>query len=383
MKELETGKLYKKRHTRAIKEKLLTAKRNFEETNYNGQVISFYYIENYLNDNTDLYVTFVTVKNCLTLMPSIEEEPESLNTTIVIELCKYFNVDPAYILALPNDNSTPPTPAEYGLSVKQMDDPRYFGNFNCYRLSTSMASEKISDSEKKDTLRKNDNITWSELEIGKKGNNVIATMIVHTQGIDIDEKVERVTTFTGTPILYTKTNNILINLNSNDGQFYTLFFDYQDFSSGNMYYREAIFLSAATGTSHYPIVSKMIITRDKIDESGYKYLLGLLSFNEKTIIISKDKFDSMLGDKEIARFNNDFKNHLKLWKRDFLIIPENIVANENPHTDMSSLELKKVLLLLRNQSYSEAQIIVGDSYKSSVIGRDLQSELRKKRKNNN
>ena len=45
---------------------------------------------------------------------------------------------------------------------------------------------------------------------------------------------------------------------------------------------------------------------------------------------------------------------------------------QNPKTTMTPKELKKVLLLLRNESYSLAQIEVGNDSKASIIAKEIQ-----------
>ena len=89
------------------------------------------------------------------------------------------------------------------------------------------------------------------------------------------------------------------------------------------------------------------------------------------IIISEDKLNSMKNVPEIARFCTEFADHLNLHLRPYYVIPEAIIE-QNPTTTMTPKELKKVLLLLRNESYSLAQIEVGNDSKASIIAKDIQ-----------
>ena len=115
----------------------------------------------------------------------------------------------------------------------------------------------------------------------------------------------------------------------------------------------------------------MVIFRNEVSEEYHKYILGLLSFNVSNIIISEDKLNSMRDVPEIAKFCLEFADHLKLHLRPYFVIPEAIVE-QNPKTTMTPKELKKVLLLLRNESYSLAQIEVGNDSKASIIAKDIQ-----------
>lgn len=152
-----------------------------------------------------------------------------------------------------------------------------------------------------------------------------------------------------------------------------MLFDYQPFDSGPMYYREAIILLSTKGTRYLPLLSKAIITRNEIPERYHDYLSGLLALNTNTIIISKEKVDELINkDSDIATFFDDFNQYKNIWARNFYVIPENIAQNINHHTKLSQLELQKIFLKLRNNSYSKSQVIVGDAYKASVIGKEIQ-----------
>ena len=279
-----------------------------------------------------------------------------------------------YVLALPEDNTQIPDPIYFGIKAQQLEDEGYMGDFHCYRLTATSASADISFSEAKDTLQTNNHISHSTLEIKPHNNHVIAKMITQnkTTLVDGSERI-RYSTLTGEPILYTKTNNILLNLQSEEGEFYTMLFDYQPFDSGPMYYREAIILLSTKGTRYLPLLSKAIITRNEIPERYHDYLSGLLALNTNTIIISKEKVDELINkDSDIATFFDDFNQYKNIWARNFYVIPENIAQNINHHTKLSQLELQKIFLKLRNNSYSKSQVIVGDAYKASVIGKEIQ-----------
>lgn len=148
-------------------------------------------------------------------------------------------------------------------------------------------------------------------------------------------------------------------------------FDHQVFYNAPMYYREAIIMTSATGNQELPLVSKMVIFKNEVPQEYHKYILGLLSFNVSNIIISEDKLNSMKNVPEIARFCTEFADHLNLHLRPYYVIPEAIIE-QNPTTTMTPKELKKVLLLLRNESYSLAQIEVGNDSKASIIAKDIQ-----------
>ena len=363
-----------KQHIHAIKERLSFVRKLYDES-HNTRVTD-YALNKYINTKTSLYCTIPTIKKMFTPEVDVENEAISINITLIIELCHFFKVDSGYILALPEENINFVRPPKYGIKQIPLEDSGYLGHFNCYRLSTSSASGDISSSTKNDTLRENDHINHSTLDIDFSDGMVNATMITHNMTEYVDgQLITKDLELSGTPILYLKSNNIHIDLTSKDGEIYTLFFDYQPFDSGIMYYREAILLSSTKGTRSLPLVSKMIITRNPIPESEYPKLRGLLSLNVNTVIISEDKLKELSSEDELVKqFCEDFKTYFPIWKRNFCIIPENIVQNNHPNSTLSKLEIQKALLSMRNHSYSMAQIIVGDSYKASVIGKEIQMQ---------
>ena len=363
--------LYNKTHINCIKKKLSEGKANYIKKN-NLDSLTDYEICKRLNSDSEFACTIPTIKKLLT--PSSNEdlnnEASSINITLVVKLCKLFEIDLNYVLSLPENNAKIPDPAYFGIKAQQLEDKGYMGKFHCYRLTAASASTDISFSETKDTLQTNRNISHSTLEIMPHKNHVIAKMITHHK---TDSERTQCSTLTGEPILYTKTNNILLNLQSEEGDFYTMLFDYQPFDGEEMYYREAIMLLSTKGTRYLPLLSKAIITRNEIPEKYHDYLLGLLALNTNTIIISKEKVDELINeDTDIATFFEDFNQYENIWARNFYVIPENIVQNINHHTNLNQLELQKIFLKLRTNSYSKSQIIVGDAYKASVIGEEIQ-----------
>ena len=367
--------MYNKTHINCIKKKLLEGKSNFMKK-HNLDTLSDYEICKRLNSDSKFACTIPTITKRLTpsFNTDLNDEASSINITLVVKLCKLFEIDLNYVLALPEDNTQIPDPIYFGIKAQQLEDEGYMGDFHCYRLTATSASADISFSEAKDTLQTNNHISHSTLEIKPHNNHVIAKMITQnkTTLVDGSERI-RYSTLTGEPILYTKTNNILLNLQSEEGEFYTMLFDYQPFDSGPMYYREAIILLSTKGTRYLPLLSKAIITRNEIPERYHDYLSGLLALNTNTIIISKEKVDELINkDSDIATFFDDFNQYKNIWARNFYVIPENIAQNINHHTKLSQLELQKIFLKLRNNSYSKSQVIVGDAYKASVIGKEIQ-----------
>lgn len=355
-------------HIECIKSKLLEAKRKYEFDIGAKKPLTAYAIHKMFEDQG----AYTLATSALQKLFDPTEKSKSIDVTMVAKLCKLFNVSLSYVLALPEDQTALPEYTAYDSDFKALTDPFYLGTFTGYVLRTAYASDTNAISVKQDTLRKNDSLMECTININNNNNHTVAEMIIHNHTTDVDGKeVNCDTHLSGIPIHITKTDNIFINFVSEHGKYYTVMFDHQVFYNAPMYYREAILMTAATGNQTLPMVSKLIIFRNKVPEKYHKYVLGLLSLNVKDIIISEDKLNSLKTDPKIAQFCDEFSEHLKLYLRPFYVIPERIV-DQNPLTTMTPLELKKVLLLLRNQSYSLAQIEVGNDHKASVIAKHIQ-----------
>lgn len=301
-----------------------------------------------------------------------ELNSKTIDVTMVAILCKLFDVNLSYVLALPEDQAMLPEYSSYNSAFQALTDPYYLGTFTGYMLRTAYATDTNADTCKQDTLRKNDSLVKCTIEMTNKNNHTTAEMIIHNQTTHVDGKeINCDSHLTGIPVHITRTNNIFINFVSEHGKYYTVMFDHQVFYNAPMYYREAIIMTSATGNQELPLVSKMVIFKNEVPQEYHKYILGLLSFNVSNIIISEDKLNSMKNVPEIARFCTEFADHLNLHLRPYYVIPEAIIE-QNPTTTMTPKELKKVLLLLRNESYSLAQIEVGNDSKASIIAKDIQ-----------
>lgn len=355
-------------HIKSIKQKLREAKSKYEHNTGASKPLTAYSLHKLLEEKELPTLAISALQN----MFNPELNSKTIDVTMVAILCKLFDVNLSYVLALPEDQAMLPEYSSYNSAFQALTDPYYLGTFTGYMLRTAYATDTNADTCKQDTLRKNDSLVKCTIEMTNKNNHTTAEMIIHNQTTHVDGKeINCDSHLTGIPVHITRTNNIFINFVSEHGKYYTVMFDHQVFYNAPMYYREAIIMTSATGNQKLPLVSKMVIFKNEVPQEYHKYILGLLSFNVSNIIISEDKLNSMKNVPEIARFCTEFADHLNLHLRPYYVIPEAIIE-QNPTTTMTPKELKKVLLLLRNESYSLAQIEVGNDSKASIIAKDIQ-----------
>lgn len=362
---------YKVQHVRAIKERLETARLAYNTKN--SVVLTNYQLAKLLEEGPlgDGAPTAAALGKIF----KYDNDATDINISVVVELCRIFDVNVGSILAPPGDTyDGGPNLAGFGPEYTSLTDPFYLGNYSCYMLRTSYAAESNNYKVKTDTLRDNDEILCGDLNMEYKNGHSTATLILHHKRIDFDSKeVIMDSILKGTIHKSTTTDNIHINLISRHGVPYTIQFSYEQFFKAPMYYREGLLVTSSPGKERLPHCSKILFFKNPVQEKDYKYLLGLLSINVKNLVISQKKLNTLAKNNPlIKQFLKEFDAHLKLYKREAYLIPESIITS-NSDTTMPFADLKKVMLLLRNHSYSLAQFEIGNDSKASVIAREIQN----------
>lgn len=358
-------------HTKIIKQKLLNAKEAYEEKHGLSKITPYQIQKRFESENYKISIP--TISKIL----DPNSDVNTVNPTVVVKLCKWWDIDLSYIFSLPEDNSMLTSLSHYGSSFKHLDDPYYHGDFTCYLLRIAYSSETNGYTTRGDTLRKNDTLIEANLSIKPANDKVVAKLTLHnhtrlTNGEDYNYDTEML----ATPILNTKTNNVIMNFESEHGKQYLIMFDYQVFYNAPMYYREAVMLTSTSNNEALPLVQKMIILRNSVPENYHEYVLGLLSLNTTTTIVSEDKLNQMAEEyPEIEHFINNFSWFLPFYKRPFYAIPDSLLDVNHHAPEMNLLEMKKALLLLKSESYSLAQIEFGKDEKAHVISKELQQYI--------
>lgn len=350
-------------HIRLIRQRLLAAKKRYEETN-NCKTITPYEIHAKLTAQGKHCPTIPTVAKLLD--PEECASSALIDITLVAELCKWFGCSLSHVLALPEDESVDPQEVSYGPAFSEFEDPGYFGELHGYMLRRIFESEKNVKNAKNDTERRNDTLVHCVIDL-QKGE----MRIYHDALRTIEE--QKPTCFSGKVIRSDRTGNAWADFISDHGTFYHIMFHHRIFQNEPMYYREAAVLTTAAEGDQLPILSKMVLFRKEVSPEYFDYVRGLVSLDVKNVIISKDQFDRLAAqDEEISRFGEEFAAHLRLYERPFYVFPEQII-DMNQQAQMSPYDMKRVILKLRNYSYSPAQIVVGKDSKASTVAKEIQN----------
>lgn len=364
----------KKKHIMQIKNRLNAAKTDYEKL-HNIQTLSFRKLHELLKNTYGEFDT-PSIPTLTSIFDLTKDTKTDVTLTYVVQLAKFFNKSLSYILALPDDSDTSLDPLEkieYGDDASSVTDPHYHGDFVCYMLRSTYAPEDIKDKRKVDTLRDNDTIIKADLSISYENDLSTAKMTIHNTRKEFNNEVQYFdSTLKGNAILINSSQNIILSLVSANNRPYTIMFDYEPFDNGLVYYREAAVLTNSGGRKKLPHFFKMIILRKEVDSKDYEYIRGLLSLNVDNVVISKKKFDELCESNEIVKnFSLEYSDYLSLQEKTFYTIPESLFEL-NFDSPLSFESFKKALLILRNNSYSLAQIEIGKDNKANTIAKTLQ-----------
>ncbi len=156
-------------------------------------------------------------------------------------------------------------------------------------------------------------------------------------------------------------------INSQSILFFSLLFDYHDYTKDVLYYRTA----AMTTFSEYPhpqqpLFQKMALFRVKQDLTNpetEKMIRGILTLNSNNILVEKSKFNQMILDNpELSKLNHTLKSYYSFNETDIL----------NQKLPWSYNEKINAILQLRQVSTSPAQEIISDDKNFSQYTKAVQ-----------
>lgn len=234
--------------------------------------------------------------NRTTLTKTIEG-PGNLNLICVIGLCKFFNIDPAWLFSHPNMNDDEFSEMKFieGKRFQDLNDLHYSGSFFGYCYSQKPVSNGID---------------FFTLNIS--ANNKKANLKMRISENDIREYV-------GTPILVAP-DTVFILFKSELGEYIFMTFTYSDYKTTSMYYRQGAFSTHSREQKRCPLIQNFVLFDREIemDEEHKQLISGLLSMNSDIIHIPEEKFNAICENEKIKR---TFENLLSIDGSPIVIRP--------------------------------------------------------------
>ena len=295
--------------------------------------------------------------NYNTVHSALDYSRDALDITVVIAICRLFNLDTAYILSPPG-TPEPGLPSNQpdAIKFKMLDDSRYFGTYYGYFYSPNHKSGEL---------------VRFELDIQSTDGKTTAVMHYHGRPrtvngvVDPDER-----TLYGTPCLCTQHSNVYIQLTNDLGDFYYLYFNRQDFRSHDMYFRRGVALTASSLRNHPVMQLNFVLFARPVPIEKLIYIPGLLADVSRTFSIAKEKMDSLRGSYPIIEdFYKCFK-HILEHDADtvYPINEEQILLSNSP--SMEQDDIIKAILLLKVESTAPKRVVYEDIEEFAVFSKN-------------
>lgn len=232
----------------------------------------------------------------------------TLNTVIVIALCKYWDIDSSIIFAEPDaiiDTDDLAASVAMGENFEPLRDKTYEGEFFCYLYPRKNYCDELLTASLK-------------IHIYEESSRVIFTIS------ESDELFKSATpkgkTLTGIPYYSKASNTILMLLHNDFGIYFFISFKYEPYYHGHLYYRTATFISYTIDIERSPRIQKMVLLAHKAEEKNLKYIRGLLKLNTEHITIRVEDLKNLAKqDPDIKTFYEKFYEDLERNRHDCYI----------------------------------------------------------------
>ena len=119
-------------HIKSIKQKLREAKSKYEHNTGASKPLTAYSLHKLLEEKELPTLAISALQN----MFNPELNSKTIDVTMVAILCKLFDVNLSYVLALPEDQAMLPEYSSYNSAFQALTDPYYLGTFTGYMLRT-------------------------------------------------------------------------------------------------------------------------------------------------------------------------------------------------------------------------------------------------------
>lgn len=256
----------------------------------------------------------------------------TLNTVLVIALCKYWGIDSAAIFAEPDAIiSSSDLTGSTGSDEKfePIRDKNYEGTFYCYLYPRNNICDEL----------------WpATLEIHIYEQTSRATFVVTEQNSYQTAKKKQ-KTFTGIPYYSRVSNTVLMLLRSDFGSYCFISFKYEPYNGGRLYYRTAIFVSYSVNTAKIPRMQKLVLLDHKASDDNYDFIRGLLKMTNNHVVIRTEDLRRLCdANPDIRKFCEKFKTDLNRNKHECYIFDEHTLTSPfRPLTEQDTLDLFVIL----------------------------------------
>ena len=269
----------------------------------------------------------------------------TLNTVLVIALCKYWQIDPAAIFLEPDAVLSPDDLARktaLGEKFEPIRDRDYEGTFFCYLYPRNNICDEL----------------WpATLEIHIFDHTSKATLVITEQN-NYPTSKKKQKTFSGIPYYSRVSDTVLMLLRSDFGSYCFISFKYEPYNGGRLYYRTATFVSYSINTAKTPRMQKMLLLDHKASPENYGKLRGLLKMNNNQVVIRRADLEYLCSiDPGIQEFCDTYKTQLERNRHECYIFDEHALTPPFRHmTEQDLLKFYSVMDYSLSGFFVETQV---------------------------
>ncbi len=268
---------------KAIKQRIC---QKFNPLNQDG--LSINKLKDELNKICDFEINYDTLAHTL------DVEHNSLDMYCVIALCRYFNLDIAYVLSEPDNPASAMYEETQFVSERYtiLDDPKYMGTYYGYFYSPKKTCEMIDD---------------FKLVLKKEHGKTVAKLTINYHSLDRGVIKISNKQLEGTPILV-KPSNIYIVFTEGAGQFLLMSFSYVHYNVNNLYFRRGAIITLGRDATRQPLMQSFALFANELSPDFVeKYIPGFLLLYDTVFHIKANTLDLLAKENEdIAYLLNDF-----------------------------------------------------------------------------
>lgn len=324
-------------HTRYKQEQLLAIKnrliKKFSYYHQNG--LSINKLKEELNNMCGFELNYDTLAHTLDL------NRNTLDMYCVIAMCRYFNLDIAYVLSEPSSTSEAMDEQSQFISERYsvLNDPRYMGTYYGYLYSQKQTYNLVDK---------------FELDIHLTHGKVLATLTVIYYNEEKTEIGRR--KFTGIPI-FVRPSNIYIVFTESNGQFILMSFSYVHYNVKNLYFRRGAIITLGKDAARQPLLQSFVLFgRELSDEQVEKYVPGFLLLYDSAFHIRADVLAQLAEEHEdVAYLFRDFSYIFQAnCERFFTVNEAQILASVK--NNMPKKDVIKALQIMKSNAVDAKRI---------------------------
>ena len=277
----------------------------------------------------------------------------AISMNLVVALCRLWKLDISDVFAEAFASyEVRPTFDTVIHGAKYLTNPGYMHTFYGYLYPNNDKDYRILE---------------FELKIGESDSLPRAVMTKHYAN-----RPDKVSVYEGIPVVLDVNRLVLLVMTREDGRTCVLMFEYRELTpqGDGLYFRKGICITTESN-SDKPILTNFVLFRERISEDKKKYLPGLLTLQNDSILIKRDILERLREDEEMASFFADYEYNWNISDRNVLTIRFSQILSsiEDQHDPERNQEetFRVTKSLLRMAEISEAPVRLTYSNRNEMM----------------